>query len=198
MKRRYSIALAVLLVAPVALFLATGRDAASVRANPPEMHLDLESGGELIQGIPGDCATWHELYPNYCVPHHQDAYQDNGDGAVSVCDYIILDGVRWHIIWVGPTYFTDDGHVWEPVGDPTGDPICQDWHMVYPDYCYTVHIDDWDDNGDGVLSECDYVSYEGTWHHIDRVGLDIIVVPDPTATEETSWGKVKKFFSDLF
>ncbi|MBM3319887.1 MAG: hypothetical protein FJY73_04350 [Candidatus Eisenbacteria bacterium] len=198
MKRRYLIVPLIVLLFPIALFLATGREMNPVRATPTEMHLDLEVGGELLQGIPGDCATWHELYPNYCIPHHQDAYQDNGDGVVSVCDYIILDGIRYHIIWVGPTYFTDDGHVWEPVGDPSGSPICQDWHMVYPVYCHVAHVDDWDDNYDGVLGDCDHVLIDGSWVHIDRVGLDIIVVPEPTGTEESTWGQVKKLFRDLF
>ena len=58
--------------------------------------------GERLDGsVPNDCSTWHELWPTYCIMHHQDSYEDDGDGLISPCDYFTLDGVRYHIDWVG-------------------------------------------------------------------------------------------------
>jgi hypothetical protein len=120
---------------------------------------------------------------------------------ISPCDFIWLDGCRWHIIWVGPTYFLSSGggdSVFEPVGDPVTNPVCQDWHQLYPEYCITYHVDGWNDNGDGIINECDVIIMAGQEWHIDQVGLDIIVEPGQTGTEETSWGKVKKLFGGIF
>lgn len=103
----------------------------SPRANPlpSEMYLDLEMPGGKIEQIPANCSTWHELYPGYCNPHHQDGWEDNGDGVISACDYVLIGGV---------------------------------------------------------------------WCHIDRVGLNIFVVPGPIGTEQGTWGKIKKFFRGPF
>ncbi|NNF08249.1 MAG: hypothetical protein HKN21_15910, partial [Candidatus Eisenbacteria bacterium] len=76
-------------------------------------YFSLVSGGTGAPGIldmaslpaPPDCSTWHELYPAYCANSHQDSYMDNGDGCLSACDEIVLDGVTYHITWVGPTYY---------------------------------------------------------------------------------------------
>ena len=79
-----------------------------------------------------------------------------------------------------------------------GDPTCETWHEVFPDFCREVHVDAWQDNGDNVLSECDVVIIDGQECHIERIGLNIIVEPPSTATEESTWGKVKSMFRDAF
>jgi len=174
------------------------------------LYLDLENPG-FRGGIPGDCSTWHELYPAFCAPHHQDSYDDaDGNGEVSVCDVIRLNGIDFHVVWVGPTYHTtcSDQPGGPPLGtaifdvqnlNPDGNPLCEIWHEVYPEFCHTIHIDSWiDGNENGFLDECDIVDTntpEGIFfYHIDRISLDIIVEPGTVSVEETTWGKIKNFF----
>jgi hypothetical protein len=177
----------------------------SVFAQPTELHFSLESEAGGKQGIPGNCSTWHELYPAYCASHHQVNYEDDGDGAVSVCDHITLTDpnglpVRYHITWVGPTYYLDCG-TYEPT-DPAsgGDPYCEIWHQVYPDYCSQHHVDGWEDaDSSQTVTPCDFVMIDGTWCHVVDVALDIKVVPDPgSPAEPNAWGRIKSFFSQLF
>ncbi len=185
------------------------------------IHLDLESappgGSPAGPGIPADCATWHEIYPANCTPHHQDAYGDaDGDGMISPCDMIKLNGVDYHITWVGPTYyvtcFPPDGSppvsniVAEPVQTDPGSqsPVCEIWHWIWPPerHCQEVHIASWEDsNGDQVFNECDQVNifeqgpaYPPTFYHIDRIGVDIIVEPPTQIEQESTWGFLKALF----
>jgi hypothetical protein len=77
--------------------------------------------------------------------------------------------------------------------DPILDPICTDWHELYPEYCLEWHLSSWEDNGDGFLSPSDQIDmtpYGLTWEEmwdifwskgdvnrdgfIDDVDLDII------------------------
>jgi hypothetical protein len=218
---------------PVILLLGLGAGAALLFAPifPVEsgvsgaLHLDLEEGVPTDPGvfgttagpaIPPDCSTWHEIYPNNCAPHHQDGYGDSdGDGMISPCDYITLNGKRYHITWVGPTYWVTcyppfggppvSGFAAEPTQtDPTSEsPVCEVWHWIWPPtrYCQESHIDSWeDDNGDQKFNECDRVNifelgpgYPPTYYHIDRIGTDIIVDPG-TQAKESTWG----FLKDLF
>ncbi len=168
---------------------------------PGFTYLDLEAGPGLGPAIPGNCATWHELWPAFCVNHHQDAYTDNdSDGMISPCDNIKLDGVNFHITWVGPTYFLtclDNGAQagYEPNDPQTGgNPTCEVWHQIFPVFSQEQHIEGWQDNGDGLLSACDNVVIGGRVYHIDRIGLNIIIEPGPTSTEEGSWGRVKGLY----
>lgn len=170
-----------------------------------QMNLELVSTPEaLTAGVPPDCSTWHEIYPAYCINHHQDGFEDNGDSLLSPCDIIVLDGVDWHVVWVGPTYWLNCDPTTPPAGyepqDPWNgeDPTGQTWHEVYPNFCENGLVESWLDNGDGVVSVCDFVVIGGVTCHIDEIGLNIIVERDPTATEGSSWGGVKKKFSDLF
>ncbi|MFH1680959.1 MAG: hypothetical protein ABIH26_09985 [Candidatus Eisenbacteria bacterium] len=202
-KRRILITMALAL--PVVLVLGATRQAPVARADQAELHLELVHGGKTAQGVPPDCSTWHEIYPAYCTPHHQDEYIDNGDGDVSPCDYIVLDGVRWHVVWAGPTYWLDCAtgqSALEPSGpSPGGDPTCETWHTIYPpeQSCQESHVDSWDDNGDDVLSPCDYVAVNGQICHTADIRLNITVVPaDSTSTEEGTWGKVKGLFRKTF
>jgi hypothetical protein len=189
-----------------------------------QLYLDLAptgkgAGGPTFQvgAIPPNCSTWHELYPSYCATHHQSSYDDNGDGVISPCDVIWLGGNPYHIVWVGPTYFvtcspTPGGPpvreaVFEPTNpNPTGNPICEIWHEVYPNFCAEMHIDSWLDNGNGVLDECDFVDTQNdpggppgsvAYYHIDRIGCNIIVEPGPTPSEKSTWGKIKSRFQKL-
>ena len=156
--------------------------------------------------IPADCSTWHELWPNFCIDHHQTGYEDGGDGNLSECDNIILDGVTWHVDWVGPTYHFVEviGGVdtWtEPSLDPghnPDNPTGEVWHVVYPDFCAEFPIDGWDDNGDGTLSPCDVIVSGGKSYHLVDVTINIITSEPGTPIEQSTWGLIKTFFSDKF
>lgn len=216
---RLGVVLAGLLIGGALLFVPIF----PVESQPPaQIHLDLEGG--LAPGtfttsgpsIPANCATWHELFPANCTPHHQDGYQDaDGDSMISPCDIIVLDGTDFHIKWVGPTYFMTcfppgggnpvPGFIAEPATtDPLSEsPVCEEWHWIWPQplYCQVFHVDSWEDNGDGVFNECDQINVfeQGpglppTYYHIDRIGLDIIVEPGPVQTKTSTWGRLKGIF----
>lgn len=215
---------------PVSLFLAVllvslqftdqgpGRDA-TASAGLTRLYLDLVEPGSPGGGrvplvgntIPPNCSSWHELYPVYCGTWHQDGYTDNGDGVVSPCDIIRLNGIAYHVVWVGPTYFvtcsrTPGGPpertaVFEPVGNPPpgNNPICQVWHEIWPNFCQQIHIDSFHDNGNGVLDACDEVDTNdatGTlFYHIDRIGCNIVVEPVPvTPNRRGTWSWLKGLF----
>jgi len=158
--------------------------------------------------IPTNCSTWHELYPQYCAPHHQAEYQDNGDGIVSACDNIVEDsGLTWHIESVTTTYFfspvAGGGQTAAEPSQPTPDPspVCETWHVVYSgnpafSHCQSMHIDGWEDlNQNGTLDACDNIQIAGAWYHIDKVGCDVTVTGDPgTPTKHSSWGWLKNLF----
>ncbi len=52
-----------------------------------------------------------------------------------------------------------------------------DWHELYPAFC-TTHIQaSYEDNGDDIVSVCDYINMEdGTRYHIDWVGPTYLLV----------------------
>jgi len=162
------------------------------------LELDLLPGGP--EPIPPDCSTWHELWPSFCASSHQDSLEDNGDGLLTACDYIYLDGQRFHVDWVGPTYYLNCDILIEPSDYQEGDPICQTWIEVTPNYGALWHVDDWVDNGDGVVSVCDDIIISGGASgevltcHIDDIRTNIRVTGDPTATEESSWSQFKSLF----
>lgn len=166
-----------------------------------QVHLELVE--PLRQDIPPDGSAWHELAPNFCDIQTQGGYEDNGDGHVSVCDFITLGGTRQHITWVGPTYHLIEhtsGAEWyaEPMDPYTGeDPFCEIWFEVHPDYGSEWHVEGWQDNGDGIVSECDNVLIRGIWWHIYEVNLNITVEPG-SPVEQTTWGKIKTFFRRVF
>lgn len=157
-------------------------------------------GSPILDPIPPDCSDWHELHPNFCYVDHQDGYEDNGDGVVSACDVIILGGVRYHIDWAGPTYWLvpvagGDEHWVEPSEPTGGDPTGEIWHEVYPVFCQEWEVVGWEDNGDGVLSECDMVTLaDGITYHIAEIGLNIEVTEEPSPVEQSTWGKIKSMF----
>jgi hypothetical protein len=86
-------------------------------------------------------------------------------------------------------------------------PVCTYWHEIIPNHCDTLHLVDWKDNGDGHLSVCDTIYFEGDpepWHVVD-VATDIGVTPDPTAgvgmlpyedpsVDNSTWGRIKSLY----
>jgi len=156
----------------------------------------------LRDDVPPDCSSWRELYPMHGAIVHQDGYVDDGDGAISACDHITLDGQEYHIELVGPTYHlvqpgTRQEAYMEPRVPTDGrNPMCEIWHEVYPDWCNEWHVDGWEDDGSGDVSVCDWVFINGIMWHIEEIGLNIYVVPQ-SPVEPTTWGKIKAFVSDL-
>ncbi len=175
-------------------------------AQAQQIHLDLMD--VLRDPIPSNGSQWHELFPNFCDVWTQDDYLDNGDGEVSPCDAINLvnaagDVSGWHITWVGPTYYLVNTANPEDIGylEPTepqggGDPTCETWVEIWPNNGMQWHIDGWEDNGTGVLDECDLVLIAGDWYHIEHIGLNITVEPGPISNELKSWGEIKSQYED--
>ncbi len=163
-----------LLLAVLALALALQPAEAQSR----KLYLDL--GSDAAQGLAAgwECSEWHELWPVMCKSHHVDKV--GGDGQLRACNPIQIDGERFHIDWVGPTFFLDCGKITEPVGDVTAeameDPTCQTWVEIWPDHGKEYHVDEWSDNGNGYLDECDKVILsDGSICHIERIGLNMQV-----------------------
>jgi hypothetical protein len=179
------------------VFLAVVVLAVLAAAVPAAAQYYMEYEG-MSTRTPANCSTWHELYPSFCTPHHQDGFTDNGDGVLSACDIIVLDGIGYHVDWVGPTYVLEaygSTSYWEPVGHTGDDPVCSTWHQVHPDFCAAGHVDNWEDNdGSGTVTVCDYVWIGGIPYHVVKVELDIqISVTSPV--DQTSWGMIKSLFS---
>lgn len=173
--------IAVVAVLLLASYPASAQDPTATQ----QIHLDLESTTNLTAGW--GCTNWHELYPVNCNPWHLDRIE--GDGQLRACNFAWFNGLRFHIDWVGPTYFLDClGIIAEPIGDPTvdADPIGEVWHEVYPDYCTEHVVDGWEDaDGNGSISECDIVILDGVLVcHVRRVSTDVIIsrAPSPVGT----------------
>ncbi|MFH1680960.1 MAG: hypothetical protein ABIH26_09990 [Candidatus Eisenbacteria bacterium] len=198
-KRQILFAFAGALPAILLLWAASATNPAA-RAPVSDLYLELlvTKGAPSGYDLPPDCSVWKQIYPNPALQHHQDAIEDNGDTLLSACDFIHLDGSRYHITWVGPTYWVKrlaEAAAFEPEKEPTGkNPTCETWHEVYPQFCTPHHIEEWEDNGDGFLSPCDVVVMDGIACHIEKIELNIIVEPAPSATEEESWGRIKSLF----
>ncbi len=156
-------------------------------------------GGPLRNCHTDDCSPWHQLFPPpMCGISHQDSWEDNGDGCLSACDYLTLDGERVHVDWVGPTYWLDCDIILEPTGDPTSPAECQEWVEVHPNYGNIWHVDDFQDNGDNEIGVCDVIVISSNGVsvscHIMEVGLNIHVTGDATPTEQSSVSELKSLF----
>lgn len=204
--KSYRFAALVILCAAVPAYFLLNTDAPQASIQPGQIYLELVGGGSVPfkpgigatgPAITPDCTSWHELYPTYCSMHHQDAYTDNGDGALSPCDNIVLGGIVYHVDWVGPTYVltdpSDHDHWMEPtdLNHNPNSPICEVWEEVHPGTGLTHHVDNWIDNGDGVLSVCDEISSAGILYHVAEVNLNIRVSPGGVPTRPSTWGKIK-------
>jgi hypothetical protein len=155
---------------------------------------------------PIECTVWHEIYPTYCATAHQTGHMDNGDGILSACDWIELDGMAWHVQWVGPTYYLDcdldnqEDSAFEPLEFQPGSPVCQEWVQVWPTYGEIFHVDDWiDGNDNGEVDFCDTIIIGGQECHVHEVFLNIHINDEDIPAEESSWSKMKRiFYGGLF
>lgn len=70
------------------------------------------------------------------------------------------------VLPVGAQYLEYDGVPTRDPIPPNGEP----WHELYPVFCQVHPQEDYDDNGDGIVSVCDVITYGGTRYHVDWVG----------------------------
>ena len=161
------------------------------------------------------CTYWHELWPTYCLEYHVEAWEDNGDEILSVCDNLdlksTLEGLtkKYHVERVTVTLVLSNSthtiYLEPDIGDaPIEDalacltnPWAAYWHEVYPEFCREYEVIDWYDNCNGVLDYCDWlflqpVNFAGVsqWWHIENVTYDILVrelIHDVAVINVHSW-----------
>ena len=167
-------------------FLVIGLALLALPAAGQSQKIYLDFGGDATRAVAAgwECTEWHELFPDFCKVWHLDKIEGGGD--LKECAIAWFNGQRFHIDWVGPTYFLDCGKIAEPTGDVGGsdglyDPTCQIWEEVWPNHGKRYHVDGWEDaNGSGTLDECDYVILDdGSYCHLSRIGLNIQISPVP-------------------
>lgn len=205
LKRRWALLAAVLGLALYVGLTAVGNRSAT--AQVPQIFLDWADGPNNWQPpfyIPPNCASWHEISPVFCNMYHQDGFQDNGDGYVSPCDIIVLNGIVYHVDTAGPTLYLDCSGggqttmIVEPVDEnwQGGDPALTEWFEVYPNFGLSHTLEYYTDgDNSGGLTVCDFVPVGGTSCHVKRIGCNIRVSRPPTSTEPSTWGSVKGLFN---
>jgi hypothetical protein len=158
---------------------------------------------------------WNELYPPqlFGKEYHLSSWEDNGDGVLSYCDTISMyekpDGelrpyhveevtITLHLTpelntlrgdGLGQVFLGEPMYVELEGGyDPAAltDPIGSQWHEIYPNFCTTYNLTDWDDtNMSGNLTVCDYIllidkeSRNVTSWHVEDIAIDILVCREP-------------------
>ena len=151
---------------------------------------------------PPDGVTWHTLHPPeaYCTNVVQTGHDDvDGDGNMSFCDNIQIDGAWKHIEWCGPTFTLvyigggrQDKYV-EPI-ESNGRQFT--YHEVYPTYCNIITTTT------PIEYVCQYVWIEdppedvGEWH-VEAINTNIRT-NGGSPVDDSTWGKIKSFFSNLF
>lgn len=97
---------------------------------------------------------WHEVYPVYCPIYHIIGWNDTGQpyGQISFCDWIQLEDLSWwHVEQVSTDLI---------LNEKIANPIYTYWNELYPTFGNRYHIIDWIDNGDGLLSPNDKVTFD--------------------------------------
>jgi len=150
---------------------------------------------------------WHELYPSYCNWHELRSWEEPMDdlypGRLSPGDQIDMfnetSGItKWYFVdrvtltlnvtIIGEPYqfyYFEYKGPFEDMYDVKTNPVCTYWHMVWPEYWDSFHLEDWIDNCNGVLDYCDEILLEGVWCHVEGLAIDIILnekIEDPTCT----------------
>jgi len=174
---------------------------------PTHMHSEQ---GLIDPYMPPIGTIWHELYPEYCNIYNLTSWEDNGDDCLSPCDQIDMTNVesgevKWYhvdrltitlivteyelvraIEFIGP-------YSPEIIDMVLHDPVCTYWHEVMPEYSNIYHIIGWEDNGDGELGYCDYITVNNTetseileWH-VEDVATDIILTEKILSPYCTYW-----------
>lgn len=174
-------------------------------------------------------SEWHELYPQYCNHYILTSWVDTDlSRNLTASDQIDftnmetgeriwyhLDRVTWTIFITDvkvpppqPQLYAELEYLPKETPPPIGDPVCTDWHVVYPpeSYCRRFHVWSWYDNGDGVLSYCDEIDVEYRdepgliyYYHVEEVVMDLILTKkcfyEPISTE---WHELYPTFSQYY
>ena len=154
------------------------------------------------------CNDLHELHPNYCNYQHIDDWRDNGNLKLDACDYIKVDGIWYHvdartvtITLVKKPELNPDSLIYfefmEFVDDTIWDPICTNWHEIYPNYCQRWHCSSFDPNETPYLDSCDQIDFHKIGEadtvdfHVIKVSTDYILKkgqPPGGIPTTTQWG----------
>lgn len=145
---------------------------------------------------PPDGSSWHTLHPPelLCTDNVQTGHDDvDGDGQMSFCDNIQLDGVWKHIEWVGPTIRIrsldperqDEVYI-EPVEMPGRQFV---YHEVSPTYCNIF------ETTEPITSVCQEVWVEFPpedvgWWHVEAIETNIRT-NGGSPVEPSTWGRIK-------
>jgi len=130
---------------------------------------------------------WHEVYPTYCEKYCLVYTSGTGAGPVAVGDNILMQSlpsgtaVSWQVTGVDtdvvstplPVVGDEYDHNlndWELGSDPVG----SEWKELWPNLDDLWRIEEWRDNGTGILDYCDTIMMRGIdmtdstiWKHIE-------------------------------
>lgn len=162
-------------------------------------YLELVQPGRSFDPTwPVDGSGWHELYPVYCTGHVQTGHDDaNGNGTIEACENITLDGVLFHIDWIGPTYvLRQPGRDLTKYVEATLGRQGHNYHEVYPTFCKEITTEE------PIEFVCQDVFITNPpedmgWWHVEYVGTNIITSPS-TPVDQSTWSRIKAFIGGLF
>jgi hypothetical protein len=159
--------------------------------------------GHYTPGNPVN-TQWHALKPGFCTMYSVQNWRDNGDGKLSVCDYIKVQNVAtaetsWYhvdaitvtlelnptkyIDYTGPGQFPPKGFADSTIYQPLG----TRWFEPYPNWNYVWAVQRWVDNAigtpDGYLSVCDTLDLKRIWpqpsvvetYHVAAIRTDLVL-----------------------
>jgi len=138
---------------------------------------------------------WHEVYPVYCQNYFCVGWEDNGNGYLDFCDYLIFQNLQTgefeqvHVIGVDIDIILDEVIPPDPLPEginlhsltdyvpPDENVIGTEWQELHPEYDAFWEITSWIDNGDGHISVCDTIDFNGndTKYHVEWIGPTIRV-----------------------
>ena len=151
---------------------------------------------------PPDGSTWHTLHPPefLCTNGVQTDHDDvDGDGQMSFCDNIQIDGIWKHIEWVGPTIRIrsltpgrQDLLYVEPIDQPGRQ---YQYHEVSPTYCNIIE----------TTTPIEYVCQEVWvefppedvgWWHVEAIETNIRT-NGGSPVRASTWSQIKGWFRGL-
>lgn len=198
--------------------LHTSSRASNPDQEPPQLSLAFDPANPgasslAAREIPPDGSVWLEV--GCCTSpagdlfirnHVQDSYQDNGDGIVSVGDFVTLRGVAHEVLEVGERIFAHVTHgpccpvhhYWGIYGDLATSPHYPDFSRVNELYPSGASLDPiWyeDINENGIVDSGDKLH----WTYVIFYEADIYYVGpyvrlqdfDAVPAEPTTWSRLK-------
>ena len=151
---------------------------------------------------PDSTTTWHTLHPPelFCTNGVQTDHDDvDGDGMMSFCDNIQIDGVWKHIEWVGPTIrirYLENGRAVKYI-EPVEVPGRQfQYHEVSPIYCNLI------ETTEPIEYVCQEVWIEFPpedvgWWHVEAIETNIRTNGGSPVENPSTWSQIKNWFRKL-